>query len=70
MEYMVGCNYWGSKHGIDMWKYWDEDSVRRDLKELSKYGVKYLRVFPNWRDFQPVQTLFGQGGREREFRQV
>lgn len=68
MEYMIGCNYWGSKHGIDMWKYWDEESVRRDLKELAKYGVKYMRVFPNWRDFQPIEMLYGGKGERREYR--
>lgn len=68
MKYMIGCNYWGSKHGIDMWKYWDEQSIRCDLQNLSKYGVKYLRVFPNWRDFQPIQTLYGCAGTEREVR--
>ena len=42
MEFMIGCNYWGSKYGIDMWKYWDEDSIRQDLQALAKYGVKYM----------------------------
>lgn len=65
---MLGCNYWGSKYGIDMWKYWDEDSIRQDLQALAKYGVKYMRVFPNWRDFQPVEVLCGHAGTKREYR--
>ena len=52
MKYMIGCNFWGSKHGTDMWKYWDEDSVRKDLELVSQYGVSYMRVFPNWREHQ------------------
>lgn len=68
MDYMIGCNYWGSKYGIDMWKYWDEESVRKDLKELAKYGVRYLRVFPNWRDFQPIHRLYGIRGQKRDIR--
>lgn len=68
MKYMIGVNYWGSKHGIDMWKYWDEDSVRKDLHELKKYGVKWMRVFPNWRDFQPVHTLYGHANKLVEYR--
>ncbi|MBQ7839093.1 MAG: hypothetical protein IJ390_01175 [Lachnospiraceae bacterium] len=68
MEYLIGVNYWGSKYGIDMWKYWDEESVEKDLKELSKYGVKCMRVFPNWRDFQPVHTLYNGRGGLREYR--
>ena len=32
MKYMMGCNYWGSKYGTDMWKKWDAESVRNDFK--------------------------------------
>lgn len=56
-DYMTGCNYWDSKSGTEMWVNWDETSVEEDLKVLSRYGVKYLRVFPNWRDFQPIVAL-------------
>ncbi len=68
MEFMLGANYWGSKYGTNMWKYWDEESVRKDLQELSKYGVRYLRVFPNWREFQPIHKLYGWAGTEKEYR--
>ena len=68
MKYQVGVNYWGSKYGIDMWKYWDEESVAQDLKELAKYNVKYMRVFPNWRDFQPIENLFRYCAEYRETR--
>lgn len=68
MNYKIGVNYWGSKYAIDMWKYWDEESVREDLKQLSQYGVRCMRVFPNWRDFQPVQRLRGHKGMNREYR--
>ena len=68
MDYKIGVNYWGSKHGINMWKYWDEESIGEDLKQLSKYGVRCLRVFPNWRDFQPIHRLYGYNGMKREYR--
>ena len=68
MNYKIGVNYWGSEHGINMWKYWDEESIREDLKQLSKYGVRCLRVFPNWRDFQPIHRLYGYNGMKREYR--
>lgn len=67
-NYMIGCNYWGSRYGIDMWKYWDEASIDNDLKTLCQYGVRYLRVFPNWRDFQPIQSLKAWGGKRIEYR--
>lgn len=61
-EFMIGCNYWDSASGTDMWKNWDEDVVEKDLTALEQCGVKYLRVFPNWRDFQPVAKLLGCKG--------
>ena len=62
-EFMIGCNYWDSASGTDMWRNWDESVVEKDLAALEQCGVKYLRVFPNWRDFQPVAKLYScQGG--------
>jgi len=54
MEFMIGCNYWASNAGTEMWKNFDVNVIEKDIKTLSKYGMKYIRVFPNWRDFQPV----------------
>ncbi len=68
MKYMIGCNYWGSKYGTDMWKYWDEDSVRKDLELVSQYGVSYMRVFPNWRDFQPIHLVQQCKGEFQQYR--
>ena len=67
MEYMIGCNYWDSKSGTEMWRNWDEDSVDKDLEVLKKYGSEYLRVFPNWRDFQPIHPQIGWMGVTREY---
>ena len=67
-DFMLGCNYWASHAGTEMWKNWDEKSVRDDLEILAKNGVRYLRVFPNWRDFQPVWPLFDGRDFIREYR--
>ena len=68
MKFMLGCNYLASNAGADMWKNFDEDVIRNDLKIFSQYGVKYLRVFPNWREFQPVMPLYEGNMRFKEFR--
>lgn len=68
MKNMIGCNYWGSRHGTDMWKYWDEESVRRDIREIARYGVTHLRVFPNWRDFQPIYLVQKWRSQIQEYR--
>ncbi len=55
----LGCNYWASHAGTEMWRNWKPEIVRKDLELLSAHGVEYLRVFPNWRDFQPVEPVYG-----------
>ena len=59
MNFMIGCDYWASNAGTEMWRKWDESAVREDLRVLFENGVEYMRVFPNWRDFQPVIPIYG-----------
>ena len=63
MNYMTGCNYWASHAGPEMWANWDENVVREDLRKLSEQKIRTLRVFPNWRDFQPLTPHRGQKGK-------
>lgn len=58
-DFTVGCNYWASNAGVYMWRDWDEKTVVEDLKLLAKTGVKTLRVFPLWCDFQPIEKCVG-----------
>ena len=55
-EFFVGCNYWGSKAGVHMWRAqdWDPRSVEADLAALKATGAEVLRVFPTWSEFQPI----------------
>lgn len=70
MEFMVGCNYWASHAGTNMWTDWNEDIVRSDLKLLAEHNVQYLRVFPNWADFQPVKPLDTMNHKLYEYRMM
>ena len=54
-DFYVGVNYWGSKNAVDMWRDWDPDSVQKDIEVLADNGVKLIRAFPTWRDFQPLE---------------
>ena len=58
MEFILGCNYWASNAGAEMWRKFDAEVIKDDLRLLSEHGVKYMRVFPNWRDFQPIMPLY------------
>ena len=62
MKFMLGANYWGAGWGTEMWLHYDGEEIRKELKKLSEYGVQCLRVFPNWRDFQPVDQVYGWRG--------
>lgn len=68
MDFILGCNYWASHAGTEMWINWNPKEVENDLKVLSQNGVRYLRVFPNWRDFQPVIPLYTEKGTLYEYR--
>lgn len=68
MDFILGCNYWASHAGTEMWINWNPGEVEDDLKVLSQNGIHYLRVFPNWRDFQPVMPLYTEKGALYEYR--
>lgn len=68
MEFIIGCNYWASNAGTEMWKNWDYSVVENDIRILSENGVSYLRVFPNWRDFQPILPMIEEQRQIREYR--
>ncbi len=63
MTFKLGCNYWASNAGTEMWQNFDVGVIEKDIKILSEHGAKYLRVFPNWRDFQPVTPVIAGQGR-------
>ncbi len=67
-DFFLGCNYWASNAGTEMWRNFDEDAIKDDFKILSSHGLKYLRVFPNWRDFQPVEPFLGIAATLTEYR--
>ncbi len=67
-KFSVGCNYWASNAGVDMWKKWDPAAVDADFKKLSSHNIRLLRVFPLWPDFQPVRALYGVNGELKEYR--
>ena len=67
--YYIGCNYWASHAGIKMWQNWNAEEVTKDLDLIAEYGMKLLRVFPMWSDFQPLTQVYGWSGTPRDFMQ-
>ncbi len=60
--FMIGCNYWASHAGTHMWSNWKPDVVEADFKQLSENGIKVLRIFPLWPDFQPIHQIYAGAG--------
>ncbi|MCQ2446992.1 MAG: hypothetical protein MJ141_08930 [Clostridia bacterium] len=60
--FLIGANYWASDAGILMWRDFREETIRRDLGLLAHDGVRCLRVFPLWPDFQPIEAVRGYAG--------
>ena len=67
-RFFVGCNYWASHAGTNMWSDWRADVVEDDLRRLAENKVTVVRVFPLWPVFQPVTMLYGGNGVAREYR--
>lgn len=65
--FVVGCNYWASHAGTNMWKDWRPEVVAQDFQRLAEAGVQVLRIFPLWPDFQPLTALRTFGGGIQQF---
>ena len=66
----VGCNYWASHAGVYMWRNWNPAQVEKDLDLMAAHGMRVLRVFPLWPDFQPLTCERGFAGQLHRFAQA
>ena len=66
--FFIGCNYWASHAGTNMWKDWRQDVVEADLKQLSESGMQVIGVFPLWPDFQFIYQSYSGSGSRKEIR--
>jgi hypothetical protein len=67
-KFVLGCNYWASHAGTNMWKDWQPDVIDADLKQIAGAGMQIIRVFPIWPDFQPIYQYYSSGGSLKEIR--
>jgi hypothetical protein len=61
-RFAVGVNYWASNAGIHTWRDFSPEVIENDFKQLSENGIKVLRVFPLWPDFQPIYQIYSASG--------
>ena len=67
-KYFLGCNGWASHAGTNMWHEWDEGVVEADFRRFAENGLRLLRVFPLWSDFQPIKIHYDYGMRIKDIR--
>ncbi|MEE0945891.1 MAG: cellulase family glycosylhydrolase [Acutalibacteraceae bacterium] len=65
-KFAFGVNYWASENATRMWRDFDAVAIERDFVALKNAGVKWLRIFPTWDDFQPIRELTTWGGKHFE----
>ncbi|MBE6729527.1 MAG: hypothetical protein E7568_04775 [Ruminococcaceae bacterium] len=65
-KFAFGVNYWASENATRMWRNFDANAIENDFIALKKAGVKWLRIFPLWNEFQPIKELTTWVGKSLE----
>lgn len=52
-EFIIGINYWPINTGINFWKSFDKGVIFEDFSKIKEIGLKVIRIFLIWEDFQP-----------------
>ena len=66
--FFTGCNYWASNAGTAMWHEFDAAVIEDDMRRLEEAGVRVMRMFPLWSDFQPLRMHCDGGNSGKELR--
>eukprot|EP01104_Vermistella_antarctica_P017615 TRINITY_DN6265_c0_g2_i1.p1 TRINITY_DN6265_c0_g2~~TRINITY_DN6265_c0_g2_i1.p1 ORF type:complete len:599 (-),score=68.34 TRINITY_DN6265_c0_g2_i1:182-1978(-) len=51
-SFVIGVNYWPRSSAMHMWKRFDEKEIEADFALCSDVGLKLVRIFLLWEDFQ------------------
>ena len=61
-KFGYGVNYWASEKATRMWRDFDANAIEKDFSALKNIGVRWIRLFPTWDDFQPIKQSETWGG--------
>lgn len=53
-EFLVGVNYWPRRKFVRMWREFDAHEVDADFAGIEGLGLRLVRFFLVWEDFQPA----------------
>ena len=51
--YLLGVNYWARDAGPLMWRKWDKEKVREEIRQMKALGMNSIRSFIYMPDFMP-----------------
>ena len=52
--FILGVNYWPRRKAMYWWSDFDEVEVQEDFSLIHDLGMKMIRIFLLWEDFQPA----------------
>ena len=63
--FLLGVNYWPRRSAMYMWKRFDVAEIREDMALIASLGMRFVRFFLGWEDFQPEPDRLDGVMRER-----
>ncbi len=57
-DFYIGANYWDSRSSIHMWSDFSPETIDSDFEKLASCGIRTLRMFLLWPDFQPLKAYW------------
>lgn len=57
---IAGYNYHPPTQGVDYWRIWDFDEIKKDIGIMASEGFNVIRFFIFWRDFEPCEGHYDE----------
>ena len=51
--FILGVNYWPRKKAMYWWSNFEEDEVKEEFEIIRSMGLRQVRIFLLWEDWQP-----------------
>jgi len=52
--FVLGVNYWPRRKAMSFWSHFDEGEVRGEFAQIAELGLRVVRLFLLWDDWQPA----------------
>lgn len=59
-QFALGVNYWPRSSAMYWWSNYDCREVQEDFQLLAQTGLRVIRIFLNWEDFQPFPEFISE----------